>query len=176
VFDDGSLSSNFDLDRGDTQGNTPSPILYNMAQQILLFKIELCPEIKSIYVNHLVPRPMAMPLMLPLEEDEEFTNEADRETDKAEGFADDTSGLTLFEIESLSIAKKILIDFGIFSGLKCNVDKTVLMQIGNRIDPSAELINLGFNLVDTIRILGMDIDCNAEDLDHNFVLIHEKIK
>jgi hypothetical protein len=54
VFEDGSLSSNFDLERGDAQGNTPSPILYNMAQQIFLFKLELCPEIKSVFVNHLI--------------------------------------------------------------------------------------------------------------------------
>jgi hypothetical protein len=44
VFDDGSLSTNFDLDRGDAQGNTPSPILYNIAQQIFLLKLELCPR------------------------------------------------------------------------------------------------------------------------------------
>jgi hypothetical protein len=60
-FDDGSLSSNFDLDRGDAQGNTPSPILYNMAQQIFLFKLEMCPEIKSVFVNNLIPRPLAGP-------------------------------------------------------------------------------------------------------------------
>ncbi len=53
-FDDGSLSSNFDLDRGDAQGNTPSPILYNISQQIFLFKLELCPEIKTVFTNHLI--------------------------------------------------------------------------------------------------------------------------
>ncbi len=46
TFDDGSLSSNFDLERGDAQGNIPSPILYNIAKKIFLFKLELCPEIK----------------------------------------------------------------------------------------------------------------------------------
>ena len=131
VFDDGSLSSNFDLDRGDAQGNTPSPILYNIAQQIFLFKLELCPEIKTVFVNHLVPRPIqfiehqaaddedAAPaeavdpapaaaageggeLALPEEDSPvQFRNESGRETDKAEGFADDTTGMTLFERESL---------------------------------------------------------------------------
>jgi hypothetical protein len=37
-----------------------------------------------------------------------FRNESGRETDKAEGFADDTTGMTLFELESQSALKKIL--------------------------------------------------------------------
>jgi hypothetical protein len=55
-FDDGTVSAPFDLGRGRTQGNGPSPCEYNIGQQILLLKIELCPEIASVY-NHLqVPR------------------------------------------------------------------------------------------------------------------------
>jgi hypothetical protein len=55
-FDDGSESAPFDLERGRTQGNGPSPCEYNIGQQVLLFKIELCPEIASVF-NHLqVPR------------------------------------------------------------------------------------------------------------------------
>jgi hypothetical protein len=208
VFDDGSLSSNFDLDRGDAQGNTPSPILYNIAQQIFLFKLELCPEIKTVFVNHLIPHPIeflearedandaaVIPVLHPdpvsgqlnevVAQDQalrlhegpvEFLNESGRETDKAEGFADDTTGMTLFELESLSALKKILTDFGKFSGLQCNVDKTVLMPVGQLIDPSDEIVDLGFSHVTEIKILGMIIDQNIENLDQNFVLIHEKIK
>ncbi len=36
----------------------------------------------------------------------EFRNESNRETDKAEAFADDTTGLSLFELESLRSLKK----------------------------------------------------------------------
>jgi len=190
VFDDGSLSSNFDLDRGDAQGNTPSPILYNIAQQVFIFKLEMCPEIKSVFVNHLVPRPLA--IREPAEGAEgaeeaeealenqaicqEFRNESNRETDKAEAFADDTTGLSLFELESLRSLKKILSDFGAFSGLQCNVDKTVLMQVGLIEPPPAEITDLGFVHVNSIKILGMEIDQNLEFLDQNFVSIHEKIK
>jgi hypothetical protein len=110
------------------------------------------------------------------EDDICFRNESRKETDKAEGFADDTTGLTIFELESLAALKRALIDFGKFSGLKCNVDKTVLMQIGNRVPLSQEIIDLGFTLVDEIKILGLSIDCNLENLDENFVLIHESIK
>jgi hypothetical protein len=121
----------------------PSPILYNISQQIFLFKLELCPEIKTVFTNHLIPRMIGH---VPDEDEDEmeddicFRNESNKETDKAEGFADDTTGLTLFELESLSTLKKILIDFGSFSGLQCNVDKTVLMQVGNRPAPPRKFL------------------------------------
>jgi hypothetical protein len=183
VFEDGSLSGNFDLERGDAQGNTPSPILYNMAQQIFLFKLELCPEIKSVFVKHLIPRPLSFQeelavagfdrnVIVPADE---FSCESNRETDKGEGFADDTSGLSLFEIDSLKTLKQAMLDFGEFSGLKCNVEKTVLMQIGNIIPPSQEILDLGFTLVDSIKLLGMEIDQNLTKLDDNFVAVHDKI-
>jgi hypothetical protein len=193
AFDDGSLSSNFDLDRGDAQGNTPSPILYNIARQIFLFKLELCPEIKTVFVNHLVPRPLAFVEAgvdgeADGEDDEEaaahdhqltsleFRNESRRETDKAEAFADDTTGLTLLELESLSKLKQALYDFGELSGLKCNVEKTVLMQVGNLIAPSNEILSLGFSHVDSIRILGVDIDQNISNLDQNFAIILDRVR
>jgi hypothetical protein len=123
-----SNSSGSSLFSGDTQGNTPSPVpvLYNLAQKIFLFKLELCPEIKSVFVNHLIPRPIAAPILangdngeadnnvdilndilttVSDEEDITFRNESKKETDKAEGFADETTGLTLFEYESLSAIK-----------------------------------------------------------------------
>jgi hypothetical protein len=110
------------------------------------------------------------------EEDLPFRNESKKETDKAEGFADDTTGLTIFEYESLSTIKKILIEFGNFSGLQCNVDKTVLMQIGSIRQPSQEILDLGFTLVDKIKILGMEIDQSLLNLNENFENIHVCIK
>jgi hypothetical protein len=129
-----------------------------MAQQVFLFKLELCPEIKSVFVNHLVPRLISFQEELedegvPREDfipEDEFSNESNRETDKGEGFADDTSGLSLFELESLKTLKQAMLDFGEFSGLKCNVEKTVLMQIGNIQPPPQEIIDLGFTFVKSI--------------------------
>jgi hypothetical protein len=60
AFDDGTYSADFDLKCGRAQGNTSSPTEYNMSQQILLFKIELCPEIKSLYQSHFIRRPLAV--------------------------------------------------------------------------------------------------------------------
>jgi hypothetical protein len=57
AFDDGSHSAEITLECGRAQGNTSSPVEYNMAQQIVLFKIELCPEVQSVYQNHFIARP-----------------------------------------------------------------------------------------------------------------------
>ncbi len=59
AFEDGTYSTDFELKCGRAQGNTSSPTEYNMGQQILHFKIELCPEIKSLYQSHFISRPLA---------------------------------------------------------------------------------------------------------------------
>jgi hypothetical protein len=58
AFDDGSYRAPIKLECGRAQGNTSSPTEYNMGQQILLFKIELCPEIKSLFQHHFISRPL----------------------------------------------------------------------------------------------------------------------
>jgi hypothetical protein len=64
--------------------------------------------------------------------------------------------------------KNILSDFEGISGLKCNTEKTALMQIG-RIEPVPdEIAELGFLVTDKIHILGMDIDANIAELDGNY--------
>jgi hypothetical protein len=143
-FDDGSISPPFDLERGRTQGNGPSPCEYNIGQQILLLKIELCPSIASVY-NHLqVPRTVlgtyrsshpSITNAIALENNPRFSSESNCETDKAEGFADDTSVATLFDYDSLAALKLVLVEFATFSGLRCNMDKT--RNYANRQDNSS---------------------------------------
>ncbi len=76
----------------------------------------------------------------------------------------------------LSFLKKILTDFAIFSGLKCNADKTVLMQVGNKIPVSQEILDLGFTFDKKIKILGMEIDADLNELDNNFENVIMSIK
>jgi hypothetical protein len=144
-----------------------------MAEQILLFKIELCPEIRSVYINHFIERPyLALPLpqpeIQPIPRDMEnpdFRNESQFETSKSDSFADDNSTGTLLEYGSISTLKTVLNYFAVFSGLKCNTEKTSLMPIGPIIPISNEILELGFSITESIHILGMDIDCNLEHLD-----------
>jgi exonuclease III len=48
LFDDGEYSGRIILGTGFTQGNGPSPLLFNFCQQILIFKIEFNPLVKAI--------------------------------------------------------------------------------------------------------------------------------
>jgi hypothetical protein len=40
IFDDGIISQEFDLETGRPQGDGPSPLQYNMREEIILLKIE----------------------------------------------------------------------------------------------------------------------------------------
>ncbi len=64
TFEDGSHSAEIALECGRAQGNTSSPVEYNMAQQIVIFKIELCPEVRNVYLNHFIARPY-LPVPVP---------------------------------------------------------------------------------------------------------------
>jgi hypothetical protein len=176
AFDDGSHSAEISLECGRAQGNTSSPVEFNMAQQIVIFKIELCPEVRSVYINHFIARPYLpdpvpeQPInQLPVDgDDQRFRNESAFETSKADGFADDNTTGTLLEYNSLLTLKNILSNFAEISGLRCNTEKTALMQIGNKIEISQEIKDLGFCITDKVHILGMDIDSELINLDENF--------
>ena len=102
-------SEKFNLGKGHAQGDSPSPLLYNFAAQIL-FKIELDPQIKSIRPRFFGPGPIK-----PVSP---FKNESNRETDKSDCFADDNTVATLFELSSLKRLKEILESFKELSGLQ----------------------------------------------------------
>jgi hypothetical protein len=185
-FDDGSISPPFDLERGRTQGNGPSPCEYNIGQQILLLKIELCPEIASVY-NHLqVPRTVLGTYRVPHpsineaiehENNPRFCAESNCVTDKAEGFADDTSVATLFEHESLlALNKNVLVNFASFSGLRCNMEKTAILQIGRIIPVPDQVRDLGFTLCTETKILGMNISADPALWMGNFDTILSNIR
>jgi len=48
ILDDGNLTRNFLLERGNAQGDTISPFLFLLAFQILIFKIELNVQIAGV--------------------------------------------------------------------------------------------------------------------------------
>jgi Reverse transcriptase (RNA-dependent DNA polymerase) len=102
LLENGNTTAYFPLKCGRPQGENLSPIQYNIGNQILLIKIELNPDIKSLVPHFCGP---ALPFPLAQNNDEvnlHFKKESNRETDKAEGFADDASVLTVAEKESIS--------------------------------------------------------------------------
>ena len=104
------ISRRFNLITGFAQGNSPSPTLYNLGEQILLFKIELDPSVASVYNHSTVPREILRPEnRLAHEAHETFPDkELCRETDKTDAFADDTNIGTLLNYASLSCLKRLL--------------------------------------------------------------------
>jgi hypothetical protein len=181
IFEDGTISKRFPLGSGRPQGDSPSPLQYNMGEQILLLKIELDPLIASVYQHLLAPR-FAMNLVpdprrrgVDFDYNIHFAQESNRETDKANSFADDNSTATLCTQESLAELQNVVSFFGTVSGLKSNVDKTTLMQIGRVTAMPAGVTNLGFNLTEEVTLLGMKIDRNLSTLENYFDLVLGKI-
>ncbi len=61
ILNDNSYSRNFQLGRGSAQGDNISPNTFNFGDQILIFKIELDPNIAGIWRNFQIP-PLVPPL------------------------------------------------------------------------------------------------------------------
>ena len=99
--------------------------------------------------------------------------ESNRETGTNESLADDNTTITLLDLESLARVRQILDDFGVISGLRCNYDKSVIMPTYDISDP--EKINvetLGFQVKDSITLLGVDINSKLNNIQE----ISQKIK
>jgi hypothetical protein len=211
ILEDGLLSPPIILGCGFPQGNPPSPNQFNIGGQILLFKIELSPDIKSISNDQSIqrplpiPAPIVVPIPVPLappvpvplpepvpvpilipdlnarEENLRFNNnkmygikENNRETEKLETFADDNTVIALLSERALYAIKSILTGFGNISGLKCNVEKSNLLIIGTDRVPDYATSS-DFAVVNSLKILGINITRNFDDLYSNFDKVETKI-
>jgi hypothetical protein len=181
LFEDGSISENFNLETGRPQGDGPSPLQYNMGEQIVLSKIELDPQVASVFQHVLAPR-FNMDLVpdprrrgLDADYNSHFAQESNRETDKADSFAEDNSTTTLAEFESLNKLKQITVEFSLFSGLQSNAEKTTLLKIGTAAELSNEVVELGFNVVNEVTLLGLVVNRNLSTLTDYFDEIAGKI-
>jgi hypothetical protein len=152
-----------------------------MGESILLMKIELDPRIASVF-NHLHAPNFSMNFNPPrklndIENNyvEHFSKEKNRNTDKANAFADDTTVATIANYESLSTLKNVLFDFSVFSGLSCNVEKMTITLVGNILPVTQEILNLGFKFVDEFTLLGASISKNRSEIDSCFQQTLDKI-
>ena len=103
-------------------------------------------------------------------EESKFLLESKRETDKVEAFADDTSVVTKACQHSIRALKEVLLDFGALSGLKCNMEKSVLMPIGGANPLDINIVNTGFLVRNSITVLGFQINGDLSDMEN----CHEK--
>jgi hypothetical protein len=168
ILGNGKRSSLFELLKGTAQGDCPSPIIYNICAQILIFKIELCEGIRKL--------PIYRPMLGPMHNNSpEFSLESNMETSKNESFADDSTTFTYCEYSDLSTLKEILEQFAGLSGLKCNFETTTVIRIGNVVDPiDPNILNLGFDFSDSCKLLGCTIQNNGDLLQSNLEFLRKK--
>ncbi len=163
ILGNGVYSEFFDLERGNAQGDTTSPYIFNLGFQILILKLTFDLQIEGI-----VDFPTVANNILPLPRTVSTYNR------KVSAYADDASLIVKFSYENLTRIKEILEQFGLLSSLVCNVEKTALLPIGRDIVIDERILNLGFTITDKVTILGLDIDRNGYNVS-NFTKMVQKV-
>jgi hypothetical protein len=154
----------FELARGNAQGNTISPFLFNLGYQILLFKLEFDLQIAGLTERvELGPDFPSLPLHAP------------QVPPKVYAMADDATVLVRIERDSLLRIRNILVDFELISGLACNVEKTTLLQFGSNEPVPADIRDIGFDIKTDLTLLGLKIQSNCSAYSASKDMIEEKI-
>jgi len=162
-------SKYFNLERGNAQGDTISPYIFNIGYQILLLKLNFDLQIAGLI------EPPEVPLDI-VESNREAANKVSTHPRKVFAFADDGNVLTSMDYASLNRIKVILEDFGKLSGLECNVEKTVLMPFGNTDRVPEDIIGLGFEVRNNITVLGLEIEGDSGKFDNTWKNITQKVR
>ena len=137
-----------------------------------MLKIDYDPRIQRLEEQMPTPRPLES-----FFQRVEVPEEVLQGIDTTSCFADDTNTKLLQKGHSLGGIKRILYDFERISGLKCNIDKTCVMLIGP-IDPveAPQIEEMGFSIVDKIKILGLWISRERIVDDNNFASATNNIR
>jgi hypothetical protein len=167
IMESEMYSNFFDLERGNAQGDTTSPYIFNIGYQILLFKLNYDLQIAGLIVPPEVP-----PDLQPLAPLPQVSNKPR----KVFAFADDATLAKLMDYNSLQRVKKILDDFGKLSGLECNVEKTTILQIGSDAAISEEIRSLGFSIEPEITVLGLKLKNGFSNFEETWHHISEKVQ
>jgi hypothetical protein len=160
------LGKNFKLKRGNAQGDTISPFLFNICYQLLLFKLEYDLQIKNLSVSESVPESPIYSTNKPVS----------TYAKKVYTFADDCNVICNADPTSLNRVKVVLSDFEKLSGLECNLEKTNALCIGTLDPVGAGIVEHGFQVKTNLKILGMTVSNDFEtDLSTNGRCISRKI-
>jgi len=164
ILGTGRLSKIFKLKRGNAQGDIISPFLFLLGYQILLFKLQFDLQIVGI-----LDRPTFSTDCRPLPPEVRTT------PPKVLAMADDANCLVSLELDTLLRINNILTEFGILSGLECNIEKTALIPIGPVGEISQEIKNIGFEIKTSAIILGMKIHNNIIGFEDSAISIINSI-
>jgi len=175
IIDEAVNTEFFDLERGNAQGDTISPFLFNLGYQILLFKLDLSLQIEGILsefaeraTNHLQEQNQG--------QGQGRAAQVNNHDPRAFALADDCSLLVKLTAGNLRNIIEILGVFEGISGLECNVEKTALMAIGPQSPLDQEILDLGFELKDEITLLGAKIKNTGTCYEGNIGTIIDKVR
>ena len=139
----GHMSDTIKLEQGVPQGDVISPYIFILMVEILLLKINHTKNLTGITY-------------------------AQKES-RSETFADDTTIFLERNDTNLRNATKYITKFHNISGLACNLDKTVVIPIGQNTNKNDTLCaDLGMEWNDNFTILGFEIDNKLIHLQKNF--------
>ncbi len=170
ILDNNEYSRSFPLERSRAQGDNISPNTFNFADQILIWKIELDPQISGVWQNFQIPQEINF------NDTSFFACESNRETGRNQSMADDNTTLALLTTANLARLRSILDDFGDISGLRCNYDKTCILKVGPDPPEPIDLLDLhSFVLTDSLTLLGMEVKKELNNENDIFLKIQEKI-
>jgi len=176
IITNDTVSELFDLERGNAQGDTISPFLFNLGYQLLLFKLELYLQIEGTQ-GDIASRVSQNNLAGDLADINRHNNQEVRRHDpKVSAMADDCTLIVKLDLQNLQIILQILEEFESISGLGCNIDKTSLMPIGSNEPVPENILNLGLNISSEITLLGAKLKNTGICFDSNGELIISKIK
>jgi Reverse transcriptase (RNA-dependent DNA polymerase)/zinc-binding in reverse transcriptase len=168
ILENGSFGENFNLERGNAQGDVISPFLFNICYQILLLKIEFNLQIEKI----------DLPAVTIEEEGQVLigaVSSVSYRSKKVFAFADDCNILTSLNPESIIEITRVLNNFGAISGLECNVQKSHILPIGHEPAVPGAIRNLGFEIVDEMTVLGFKISNKDDLIEENCRTIIDRI-
>ncbi len=93
---------------------------------------------------------------------------------RAYAFADDANIFTKLNRDTLLRVKYLLEEFGKLSGLECNVEKTTVMCVNSNVPEY--MAEIGFAVVDSVTILGLEIEGDSGEFNRTFKKIHTKVR
>ena len=158
-----TLSEIFELERGNAQGDNIFPYIFILCYQILLFRIEYDPQIVGAVD---LPEPPNLHAELQVKK---FAT-------KIFAYADDANLLLKLEVQTLKNLITVLDSYKLLSGLECNIEKTAIMQVGDKTRPDPDIMALGFSFIDRLTILGTVIVNDTLDQEENVKAIKDKVR
>ena len=135
IINNGWTSGYFSLNRGVRQGDPLSPYLFVIAVELLACKIRQNIDIKGVQIKNVEAKLLQ--------------------------YADDTSGI-LRDVHSAKIFLDITEEFGKFSGLVLNRDKTEAMWIGASSDNTSKPLGVSWP-AEPLRVLGVHFSYNEKE-------------